>query len=814
MSVLSRLASMDRDELRFRVTCEARKLAARAQWAVARPQWDRSHLTRILAPASKFDSAALADARSQAHAGNWASAHRALALHFARQPSAFPLEARAAGRVAEAIRARFPQAEADSVARAAGVLEGRYAVLGYPDVPFGRPPRWHHDPVHDRTAPGGFWAAVAYLDPAHGDHKVIWELNRHQHWLRLGRAYHLTSDRRYYDEFVLQLEDWLSANPPLSGVNWASMLELAFRSLSWMWALHLFATVVPSARETPPVGQAGSAPEIETWPWAVDLLVGLDRQLTHIEHNLSRYFSPNTHLTGEALALYVSGVTLPELAASGRRMALGREVLLREIGRQIQQDGGHVERSAHYLRYSTDFYLLAALAARGSRDGEAGRFEEAALRQAGCLRTLADDRGQLPLIGDDDGGQLFPICGRPPSDCRDTLASAAAILAVPELAIGDLPEETFWLCSNTLPLEHASSIRTGWPSTALPSSGYYVSRNAQGDHLVFDAGPHGFLNGGHAHSDALSIVLTTAGLPLLVDPGTATYTMDPVVRDLFRSTAMHNTVVMNGRPQSEPAGPFQWRSMAQAEASMWRAAAGVNYMEGRHDGYLPQVHARGVLAVHGFGWFIIDHFLGPGEAVTDAFWHLHPDWTIAASSDRSARLQHVGGRSCHFAASGALRALSGAEGEMLGAFAGVYGHVVPAPCLQCHTAGPVPRSVLTFVACVDGPDSAIAVDLLDLELPPPDGWHAAAYAVRFDGTEAICVAAIERAGTPAAQDAAPGAVWGPRAAKTDGRVAVFIVRDAQPVEGILINGQRLAGAATNLILDAETPLVRVALPLG
>ena len=49
-------------------------------------------------------------------------------------------------------------------------------------------------------------------------------------------------------------------------------------------------------------------------PWLVDMLIALDRQLTHVERHLSYYFSPNTHLTGEALALYVVGTALPELA--------------------------------------------------------------------------------------------------------------------------------------------------------------------------------------------------------------------------------------------------------------------------------------------------------------------------------------------------------------------------------------------------------------------------------------------------------------------------------------------------------------------
>src|SRR5204863_7936264 len=75
-------------------------------------------------------------------------------------------------------------------------------------------------------------------------------------------------------------------------------------------------------------------------PLLVDLLAARDRQLAHVERNLSYYFSPNTHLLGEALALYVAGSALPDLAASARRRALGRTILLDEIGRQIGADGG------------------------------------------------------------------------------------------------------------------------------------------------------------------------------------------------------------------------------------------------------------------------------------------------------------------------------------------------------------------------------------------------------------------------------------------------------------------------------------------
>src|SRR5262249_19700314 len=156
----------------------------------------------------------------------------------------------------------------------------------------------------------------------------------HQHWLALGRAWWLTDDVRYRERALDELSHWLGANPPLAGINWASMLELGLRSLSWMWALHVFVEPAFDDRE----------------PWIVDLLTALDGQLSHVERNLSVYFSPNTHLLGEALALYVCGRALPELRASDRRAALGRALLIQEMTRQIAADGGHRERSAHYHR--------------------------------------------------------------------------------------------------------------------------------------------------------------------------------------------------------------------------------------------------------------------------------------------------------------------------------------------------------------------------------------------------------------------------------------------------------------------------------
>src|SRR5262249_32931428 len=184
----------------------------------------------------------------------------------------------------------------------------------------------------------------------------------------------------------------------------------------------------------------------------------------------------------------------------------GRRILLAEMDRQILADGGHVERSTHYLRYTLDFYLLALAVARIAGDPVAASFSEAVARLATAARLLADDRGRLPNIGDEDAGAVLRICRRPPDGLRGRPAIAAALTGRPDLRIGPLPEEYWWMLTHpalAVPAPETGSARPP-ASGALPETGYFISRSSAGDHIVVDCGPHGYRNGGHAHADALS----------------------------------------------------------------------------------------------------------------------------------------------------------------------------------------------------------------------------------------------------------------------------------------------------------------------
>jgi hypothetical protein len=699
-ALVDRLGRMTREEVAWRTSVLARTRAQRLAFSMRPPRWDRADLRTSLT-----STALTPDVMHAVRLGDWLEANRLLLEPLHARQGRFIVDHWTTATLRHALLERWPTAERDAVDRAQRMIGGSYDVLGYRGVDFTRDGGldWHYDPVHDCRAPGGFWADVRYLDPACGDHKVIWEINRHQHWLGFGRALWLTGDTRYRDAILDQLSTWLDINPPLDGINWASMLELGFRSISWTCALHFLLAIEGRRYNFDGADQ----------PWLVDMLIGLDRQLTHIEHNLSYYFSPNTHLTGEALALYVVGLALPELAGSEKWVEIGRRVLLTELGRQVAADGGHVERSTHYHRYTLDFYLFALLMARRCGDIDAERvFTEAVERLATFMRAMADEAGWLPVIGDDDAGLLWPIAGRHHRDVRDSLALASVVLDRPALSPWGVPEEVYWLAWST----HEATLdglpgggeRSGGAESAgvqqpltmrvFADTGYAVMRGGDGDHVIFDVGAHGYLNGGHAHADALAITLGVGGRPLLIDPGTATYTMDGGLRDRMRSSASHNTVTIDHRGASVPAGPFHWASRADAQLEAARHNAGLSWVEASHNGYAPLRHRRSVVHTAAGGWLIVDQVLGRDRHSAQLHWHFDPAWEVTCETNHRLRATHEDGSEAWVLYDGgALWLARGDEGTGLGWCSPSYGTLEPTWSARVSRSAFAPFAMVTWV---------------------------------------------------------------------------------------------------------------------
>lgn len=585
---------------------------------------------------------------------------------------------------------------------AASYRSGRFDFLGYANLSFGRPIDWHYDPISGLRSPRRHWSLIDPLDAAVvGDSKVTWELNRHQWLVRLGQAFRLDGDTRNADVFVAAIRDWMRENPPSVGINWASSLEVAIRLMAWCWTLVLFR------------GAAELTEDLRT-----EMRAWIGVHAAHVEHYLSHSFSPNTHLTGEALGLYYAGTACPDLVAAGRWRRRGRDILLRELIRQVHEDGVYFEQSTCYQRYTAEIYLHFILLARLNEESLPAFVGERVQGLIDWLVALQHPDGSIPRIGDEDGGWLLPLMPRPPDDCRGVFALAAATFRRADYAWAARGEnsEVAWIMGRGgLRVLAALEPRPprGGVSRHFPRGGYVVMRDSwrrDANQLILDAGPLGcHHSAGHGHADLLSVQCAAFGHPVLVDSGTYCYTPDPVWRNYLRGTFAHNTAIVDGAGQAESLDTFRWRTRPRAHLNAWYTLPDADYADAAHEAFmhLPGAigHRRRVLFVKPDYWIIVDDFTGGGVHEIRLRYQFAPGtryresrgWsqgTVAAGPGLLVRaFAPVTLTSSVY--TGSLEPVGGWVSEG-------YGRLTPAPQLDCRGMGTLPLRLVSLLVPVAG----------------------------------------------------------------------------------------------------------------
>ncbi len=594
-------------------------------------------------------------------------------------------------RIAESLCRRLPDSVRETAERAGRISEGRFDLLGFQGLDFGRDIDYSLDPVHGRRAPAVAWPAIPYLDfDAVGDHKIVWELSRHQILVTLARAYRLTGEERFAAALKELWYDWSRKNPYPVGINWTSTLEVAFRAISWIWTGFLLE------------GGAADSADLQR-----DLARGLDRAGWYIHRFLSTYFSPNTHLLGEGVALFLIGLRYPGLRRAAVWKEAGWKVILEAARKQVRADGVYFEQSTYYHVYALDFFLHARILA--ARNGIAIPEElDGTIRGMLAALALLARAGALPRYGDDDGGRVFDGSRNRPEHLRDPLSTGAALFrdSAFKAAAAGLCEETVWLlgADGAAAYDAVPAVAQAASSAELAASGIYVMVSPAAQ-LFVDGGEQGFGGAGHGHADALSVQLAAGGRLWLTDPGTCGYAGGDSSRDRFRGTAAHNTLTVDGLDQADPAGPFRWGPLPRVEVSRWMTGETFDLFEGLHRGYErlpdPVTHRRWVLRLGANLWLVRDVAEGRGTHRFDINWHFPPELTLArrgpvvvASPLGDARGSVPGGE---------LLTLVGLADESwcltLGEddYSPAYGIRAPAPVARWSASGACPAEFVTAI---------------------------------------------------------------------------------------------------------------------
>jgi hypothetical protein len=206
------------------------------------------------------------------------------------------------------------------------------------------------------------------------------------------------------------------------------------------------------------------------------------------------------------------------------------------------------------------------------------------------------------------------------------------------------------------------------------------------------------------------------GEPCLGDAVTYCYTPESEWRNFFRSTAAHSTVIVDGRSQSEPAGPFGWKRRPRARLREWHSTPDLDFLDAEHDAFLslpdPVVHRRRVIFVKPRYWILVDDLSGSAKHQIDLTFQFAP-LQVTLGRNRWARARTPQGHALWISpfASASVRTMlkSGERLPIRGWISAHYGQRRPAPTLVYSANVALPFRVLTL----------LFPDAQGLSSPPP-----------------------------------------------------------------------------------------------
>lgn len=438
-----------------------------------------------------------------------------------------------------------------------------------------------------------------------GDVRTNWELNRHFQFALLACNYYHTGEIGYLSELSELFMDWNKENPFLYGISWTSVMEVAIRDINWIYALGFLTKV--------------SEPDAMVAELCEQLRIGIINMTAYISAHYSRYSSANNHVIVEASAMGIAGIVME----CEEWVETALSILNHEISRQNYKDGVNKEVSLHYQSFFMEAVGQFMLVMQ--HDGRNIPMIWCYVLQK-MSRYVADcqgNYGETIVFGDDDAGKILDLEGVAEGERKTYRNHYHYVLQLMSIL---LPERYVDEVTDVSLLQLVSENEV---KNAMKKFRYVSKRNVcyeeggvtlvkSRDDRVFIGIDHGELGFGsiaaHGHADALSFQMYLDGKSVFADAGTYIYHTDLESRNAFRKTENHNTVIINGKDQSEMLGAFLWGKRAKttllshnlSTGNAWREEEKedryhirdngndeeILYLEAEHDGYTPVIHRR------------------------------------------------------------------------------------------------------------------------------------------------------------------------------------------------------------------------------
>ncbi len=570
------------------------------------------------------------------------------------------------------------------------VVGHKFDLLGSGLVDLGQKINWHKDFISGKVWPNVKSDQIETLDlDDESDIKVPWELSRFQHLPSLGKAYLLTSDEKYMNEFVTEITDWQFENPLGVGVNWAGPMDVAIRAVNWIWAYRFFK----------------DSESIDEKFW-IEYFHSLFNHGLFLRANLERPPIRSNHYISNLVGLLFLGMFFKDTLDGRRWTKFAMIELEREMEAQVFADGVDYEGSIPYQRLVLELFLTATILLQANDGDFSNGFMKRLEKMVEFVGSYTKPDGSIPMFGDADDGRLQILSEDTRvniNDHRYLLAIGAVLFKRSDFktAAGKFWEEAWWLLGDEgkaifdrLPESNGRQTSIGFHD-----GGFFVMRN-ESSHLIVDCGPVGFKGGGgHGHNDALSIELFLGGYPLVTDSGTYTYSADLNARNRFRGTTAHNIIMVDDQEIAELGSGIQlWKisDVAKPRLIKFESDDCKDLFIGEHFGYQESlgVICRRSIFFDKKNEFVVvkDEIDGSGKHKLELNWHLVPSVVSLNSEKKEAIVNRDDGSSTIIKVIGENSLIKKLEDRV--SFS--YGTNVVAPVLQISKETDLPSELVTI----------------------------------------------------------------------------------------------------------------------
>lgn len=437
------------------------------------------------------------------------------------------------------------------------------------------------------------------------DNELRWQLHRHKWFTPMGKAYRVSGDEKYAEEWAKQYIDWIKKNPlvkidkseyemaddKLKGD--AENVRFAWRPLEVSNRLQdqtsQFQLFLPSPSFTP--------------EFLTEFLVNYHKHAVHI---LGNYSDQGNHLLFEAQRMIYAGAFFPEFKDAQTWRKSGIDILNREINVQVYPDGGQFELDPHYHLAAINIFCKALRIA--DMNGFRGEFPQSYLDTVENMITFYMNIS-------------FP-------DYTNPCFSDAKLTTKREM-IKNYKDWHKLFPENKAILWFATEGKKGelpaYLSKGFLKSGFFVFRNSWGTdaaQMVVKAGPKGFW---HCQPDNGTFELWFNGKKLFADSGSYVYAGKGEVmewRNWFRQTRVHNTLTLNDKNLET----------TESVTKLWQPEGDVQVLVTENPGYKNLKHRRSVFFVDNAYFVIVDEAAGDAKGVVNLHFQM-PKGKVANSRE-------------------------------------------------------------------------------------------------------------------------------------------------------------------------------------